>query len=286
MPMHAGKQVKVEKIDIHPTKRMTSFTKTLPEVIKFNIGGQRYEVSLYLLQQHPNSILTKSVSEQFQSDHLDISKAETFIERDGTMFRFILAYLRDGKVTLPITESKEAFMMELAYYGIEIHEEHIDEKHVHMTKSTHSMKTAVEDLRESITILEKESDRVRKNILCVELAIDFITIYLNEILTENWNKGWNDLGEKLNNHRSALSHLEQLKVLADDDVVQRGVNSHLNTVGLHLVEYETDRGKYRKNERKLKFGVHCKGAKLALIDSVTSHSSSESVWGQKRARYV
>lgn len=86
----------------------------MTEVANFNVGGQAYQVSRSLLEQHPETMLSKSASEQWQSE----SDAEIFIERDGEMFRHVLNYLRDGKVNLPLTVTKKGFLSELEYYGI------------------------------------------------------------------------------------------------------------------------------------------------------------------------
>ena len=86
----------------------------MTDIAKFNIGGHRYEVSRSLLLNHPDTMLAKSASDQWQED----PESEIFIERDGQRFRFVLDYLRDGKVGLPITETTDAFVAELEYYNI------------------------------------------------------------------------------------------------------------------------------------------------------------------------
>jgi len=40
----------------------------MTEVIKFNIGGQRYEVSRSLLDKHPDSMLARISAQQWQED--------------------------------------------------------------------------------------------------------------------------------------------------------------------------------------------------------------------------
>ncbi len=44
---------------------------------------------------------------------------EIFIDRDGSLFRHVLNYLRDGKITIPVTVAKSAIMRELEYYGVD-----------------------------------------------------------------------------------------------------------------------------------------------------------------------
>ena len=85
------------------------------EIVKFNVGGHRYEVSRSLLSLHPNTMIAKSASEQWQND----PQKEVFIDRDGAIFSFVLSYLRDGKVALPTTVRKVTLMDELDYYGVD-----------------------------------------------------------------------------------------------------------------------------------------------------------------------
>ena len=91
------------------------------ETIKLNIGGHHHEIHSALLEVCPNSVLALTVSEQCK----DNDETEVFIDRDGTIFRYVLNYLRDGHVTIPITETIEALMKELDWYGIEAHFEDI-----------------------------------------------------------------------------------------------------------------------------------------------------------------
>ena len=42
-----------------------------------------------------------------------------FIERDGERFRYCLDYMRDGRVSVAITVSKDGILKDLEYYGFE-----------------------------------------------------------------------------------------------------------------------------------------------------------------------
>ena len=67
--------------------------------VKLNVGGHYFTTSLQTLTKDRNSMLGVMFSEKF-----DMKPAEDdafFIDRDGTHFRFILNYLRTGKLTLP-----------------------------------------------------------------------------------------------------------------------------------------------------------------------------------------
>ncbi len=104
------------------------------QLFKFNIGGQRYEVSQSLLDKFPTSVLARSASDQWKEE----PETEIFIERDGMRFRHVLDFVRDGKLILPVTESKDMMTLELAYYGIDVEAEKIDDADA-TNKSTSSM---------------------------------------------------------------------------------------------------------------------------------------------------
>jgi hypothetical protein len=95
-----------------------------PKRVVFNVGGTKYEVSRSLLDMHPNTMLARSASKEWNTGET----GEIFLERSGFRFQFILDYLRDDKVSLPLVVSKEALMADLVYFGVEhVNEESIDE---------------------------------------------------------------------------------------------------------------------------------------------------------------
>lgn len=98
------------------------------KVVAFNVGGRVYEVRRSLLDSFPNTLLARAASEVWQSSDNDTGEGgdtriysvkPISIERDGERFRYCLDYMRDGKVRLPLTESKAALLHELQYYGFE-----------------------------------------------------------------------------------------------------------------------------------------------------------------------
>ena len=100
-----------------------SLIMTRTETQTFDVGGQTYKISRSLLNQFPDSMLTRSASDKW----VESPEAEIFIERDGATFRYILSYMRDGKVILPISESKQSFLEELEYFGLEVREADVDD---------------------------------------------------------------------------------------------------------------------------------------------------------------
>ena len=67
--------------------------------VKLNVGGHYSTTSLQILTKDPNSMLTAMFSGKFEMKSSE--DGAFFVDRDGTHFRFILNYLRDGELILP-----------------------------------------------------------------------------------------------------------------------------------------------------------------------------------------
>ena len=67
--------------------------------VKLNVGGQHFTTTVQTLTKDPNSMLAAMFSGRFDMKPSD--DGSFFIDRDGTHFRFILNFLRTGKLTLP-----------------------------------------------------------------------------------------------------------------------------------------------------------------------------------------
>ena len=85
-------------------KSIDAMSKKLDQVrfsstVKLNIGGQYFTTSVQTLRNDPKSMLASMFSEKF--DTKPSEDGSFFIDRDGTHFRFILNYLRDGVLILP-----------------------------------------------------------------------------------------------------------------------------------------------------------------------------------------
>ena len=85
-----------ESIDAMSTKLdQVHFSST----VKLNVGGQHFTTSVQTLTKDPSSMLAAMFSGKF--DMKPSEDGSFFIDRDGTHFRFILNFLRTGKLTLP-----------------------------------------------------------------------------------------------------------------------------------------------------------------------------------------
>ena len=67
--------------------------------IKLDVGGKRFTTSLSTLTREQDSML--AVMFNGRHELTSNSKGAYFIDRDGTHFRYVLNFLRDGEVCLP-----------------------------------------------------------------------------------------------------------------------------------------------------------------------------------------
>ena len=70
-----------------------------PSIIELNVGGHRFKTSLRTLIKDTNSMLAAMFSGRYEIERC--KDGAFFINRDGTHFRFILNYLRNGELILP-----------------------------------------------------------------------------------------------------------------------------------------------------------------------------------------
>lgn len=98
--------------------------KNAPEIVKLNVGGTKFKVSRSLIEQYPNTMLARLVTDTWQH-HPD--NQEAFLDRDGETFRLVLTYMRDKKVFVPMKLAKKTVLHELEYFGFE----NVDESVVH-----------------------------------------------------------------------------------------------------------------------------------------------------------
>ena len=97
--------MKEQALDVRKEKEaFDSVAKKLEHVhfastIKLNVGGQYFTTSLQTLTKDTGSMLHAMFSGRF--DTKPAEDGSYFIDRDGTNFRYILNYLRTGRLLLP-----------------------------------------------------------------------------------------------------------------------------------------------------------------------------------------
>ena len=72
----------------------------IPKIVRLSVGGVHFETSLDTLRGDPDSMLAAMFSGKHNT--LKDEDGRYFIDRDGTHFRYILNYLRDGSTYLPV----------------------------------------------------------------------------------------------------------------------------------------------------------------------------------------
>ena len=82
-----------------PIEVMSNQPRYFPSIGKLNVGGQHFTTSLQTLTRDPNSMLAAMFSGRHELETTE--DGSFFIDRDGTYFRFILNYLRNGELILP-----------------------------------------------------------------------------------------------------------------------------------------------------------------------------------------
>ena len=88
-------------------------------IIKLNVGGVRYDVSQSLLDRFPCSMLSKLVSDTWIEGAMDEDTKEVFIDRNGERFQYVMDYMRDGVVELPMSIPRGQLVMDMNYFGID-----------------------------------------------------------------------------------------------------------------------------------------------------------------------
>ena len=101
---------------------MTSENNHL-DIVELNVGGVTYATTLGTLQQaepdSPLAIISTLNSAEIRSIFGRDSKNRIFIDRDGILFRYILDYLRNQKLSLPENFSeRDRLRVEADYYRL------------------------------------------------------------------------------------------------------------------------------------------------------------------------
>jgi hypothetical protein len=85
--------------------------------VKLDIGGCQFTTTLDTLQRQGPHMLCSMFSGRYPFKPND--EGRFFIDRDGTYFRYILNFLRDGSITLPTNkETLRELTVEAQYYQI------------------------------------------------------------------------------------------------------------------------------------------------------------------------
>ncbi|KFD53253.1 hypothetical protein M513_05963 [Trichuris suis] len=125
-------------------------------IIELNVGGEKYQTTLATLTKDSNSVLSRQVlaleSPRDSSPPADdterdsviscFSSGSYFIDRDGKLFRYVLEYLRNGKLILPESFNEyEALYEEARFFNVDGLLQEIQERIAYRAKSAREMTT-------------------------------------------------------------------------------------------------------------------------------------------------
>lgn len=89
----------------------------MSEIINLNVGGKLYTTTRETLTRLKGTMLEAMFSGRHVVKEVD---GRYFIDRDGKLFRYILAYLRDSEEWVPPREEElPVLMKEARYFGID-----------------------------------------------------------------------------------------------------------------------------------------------------------------------
>ena len=88
-----------EELEVYDSMSKKMEGMQLSTKVNLNVGGQHFTTTVQTLTKDPDSMLGAMFSGRFPMKPSD--DGAFFIDRDGTYFRYILNYLRDGKLSLP-----------------------------------------------------------------------------------------------------------------------------------------------------------------------------------------
>lgn len=199
--------------------------------IKFNIGGQNYEVSTSLLEIYPDTMLARSVSSQWHSGD---PNSEIFIERDGALFGYVLKYLRDRKACLPLTVAKKELLAELRYYGVQdIDIRSIDDSETQNFLAVNNFNKGGRALRDLISKSRNDASDLFIRRCCLLFSADCIEMYVNQ---GNHLEQCHFTKNELLESSTVDKHFE--KVFESKEVALDICNEHLSKAGLRLSRLE------------------------------------------------
>ncbi|XP_022079596.1 BTB/POZ domain-containing protein KCTD8-like [Acanthaster planci] len=87
-----------------------------PAVVELNVGGQLYTTALSTLTQQGDSMLAQMFTGRTRGPLQRDSRGRYFIDRDGSLFKYILDYLRNQKLVLPENFAERGRLRQEAEY--------------------------------------------------------------------------------------------------------------------------------------------------------------------------
>ena len=110
-------QIRHESLDEEANLNDTEILLKDYDPITLNVGGIKYQTTKFTLLKHSNTLF----STMFSKNNFSIKPPRDgtyFIDRDGTHFRYILNFLRDGFINIGDKSIINELIQEANYYAL------------------------------------------------------------------------------------------------------------------------------------------------------------------------
>ncbi|XP_005147708.1 potassium channel regulatory protein [Melopsittacus undulatus] len=150
------------------------------EVVVLSVGGVRFVTRAATLQQFPESRLARMLSDDDQE--FKLVNGEFFVDRDGTLFSYIMDFLRTLQVSLPTDFSDyQRLQREAEFYGLYTLADLLSQEHL--------LKPRLEILEVRFSLQEMQAFfRIFGSCSAtVETLAEQITVFMGQQSGQSWN---------------------------------------------------------------------------------------------------
>jgi len=138
------------------------------KTVQFDVGGTHYKVSRSLIDGFPHTMLARLISKTWHVSGPD-DDATIFIDRNGDRFQYVLDYMRDKEVHLPLSVPKGAMLRDLAYYGFE----HVLSDDIH---DGYESAEAVTQIAKCESLYQQELERCYRTVRKFQKKIIYLSV--------------------------------------------------------------------------------------------------------------
>ncbi|XP_061313381.1 potassium channel regulatory protein [Pezoporus flaviventris] len=150
------------------------------EVVVLSVGGVRFVTRTSTLQQFPESRLARMLNDDDQE--FNLVNGEFFVDRDGTLFTYIMDFLRTLQVSLPTDFSDyQRLQREAEFYGLYTLADLLSQEHL--------LKPRLEILEVRFSLQEMQAFfRIFSSCSAtVETLAEQITVFMGQQSGQSWN---------------------------------------------------------------------------------------------------
>jgi hypothetical protein len=165
----------------HKAEPKLKVTMEHEKMVVFDVGGHIHKLPRSLLDRFPDTMLARQADKIWQKEDCSPSTTPLYVDRNGIRFQYVMDFMRDGQVHLPLTISKKAFLKDMDYLGFT--DKDINESSIHVAtvaQAEEIVASVSDNLHEEIDKLEKAIKEHKKTIdqckakkLGLRVAYDF-----------------------------------------------------------------------------------------------------------------